>query len=171
MTKTDWICLAVVGASTLWGFWRGLVSELLGLLSWLAAFVLAQWYGEALGGSLPMAGAPELLRVSVGFVLVFVLAVLAGSVLAFVIKSALSAAGMGPADRALGAVFGVGRGVLVLVVFSVVVALTPWRDDPSWAGSRTAALSQMLLRGLMPWLSPGFSKFLPEPIREASVQK
>ena len=171
MTKTDWICLAVLGASTLWGLWRGLASELLGLLSWLAAFVLAQWYGASFGSAMPMAGAPELLRVVVGFVLVFVLAVLAGSVLAFVLKSALSAAGLGPVDRALGAVFGVGRGVLLLVVFSVVLALTPWRDDPRWAESRAAALSDTLLRGLMPWLSPGFSKFLPESLREAEIQK
>ena len=151
--------------STVWGLWRGLASELLGLLSWLAAFVLAQWYGEAAASWLPMAGAPELLRVSAGFVLVFVLSVIAGSMLAFVLKSALSAAGLGPADRALGAVFGAGRGVLVLLVFSVVVALTPWRDDPAWAESRTAAVSDTVLRGLMPWLSPGFSKYLPETLR------
>jgi membrane protein required for colicin V production len=165
MTKTDWICLAVLGVSTVWGLWRGLASELLGLLSWLAAFVLAQWYGEAAASWLPMAGAPELLRVSAGFVLVFVLSVIAGSLLAFVLRSALSAAGLGPADRALGAVFGAGRGVLVLLVFSVVVALTPWRDDPAWSESRTAAVSDTVLRGLMPWLSPGFSKYLPESLR------
>ena len=171
MAKTDWMCLAILGFSTVWGFWRGLASELLGLLSWLAAFVLAQWYGQALGASLPMAGAPELLRVAVGFVLVFVLAVLGGSLLAFVLKSALSAAGLGPADRVLGAVFGIGRGVLVLVVFSVVVALTPWRDDPAWTSSRAAAVSHTLLRGLAPWLSPGFSRYLPEFMREPETQK
>lgn len=165
MTKTDWICLAVFGGSTVWGFWRGLASELLSLLSWLAAFVLAQWYGEAAGRAMPLMGAPDLLRVVIGFVLVFSLSVLAGSVLAFVLKSALSAAGLGPADRALGAVFGAGRGVLVLLVFSMLLALTPWRDDPRWVQSRAAVVSEALLRGLMPWLSPGFSKYLPESLR------
>ena len=112
-----------------------------------------------------MTGAPELLRFSAGFVLVFVAAVMAGSVLAFVLKSALSAAGLGPADRALGAVFGAGRGLLLLLVVSVVVALTPWRDDPAWAESHAASVSGVVLRGLMPWLSPGFSKYLPESLR------
>ena len=114
MANPDWIFLAILGLSTLWGLWRGLASELLGLLSWVAAFVLAQWFGETAGGWLPLAGAPELLRFSAGFVLVFVLSIVAGSVLAFVLKSALSAAGLGPADRALGAVFGAGRGMLLL---------------------------------------------------------
>ena len=165
MARTDWIFLALLGASTLWGFWRGLASEMLGLLSWVAAFVLAQWYGEAAAAWLPMRGAPELLRFSAGFVLVFVASVMAGSVLAFVLKSALSAAGLGPADRALGAVFGVGRGLLLLLVVSVVVAMTPWRDDPAWSESHAASVSAVVLRGLMPWLSPGFSKYLPESLR------
>ena len=165
MANTDWIFLAILGLSTVWGLWRGLASELLGLLSWVAAFVLAQWFGETAGGWLPLAGAPELLRFSAGFVLFFVLAVVAGSVLAFVLKSALSAAGLGPVDRALGAVFGAGRGMLLLLVISAVVAMTPWRDDPAWSDSEAAAVADTVLRGLKPWLAPDFSKYLPASLR------
>jgi membrane protein required for colicin V production len=127
--------------------------------------VLAQWFGETAGGWLPLAGAPELLRFSAGFVLVFVLAVVAGSVIAFVLKSALSAAGLGPVDRALGAVFGAGRGMLLLLVISAVVAMTPWREDPAWAESEAAAVADTVLRGLKPWLAPGFSKYLPASLQ------
>ena len=165
MANTDWIFLAILGLSTVWGLWRGLASELLGLLSWVAAFVLAQWFGETAGGWLPLAGAPELLRFSAGFVLVFVLAVVAGSVLAFVLKSALSAAGLGPVDRVLGAVFGAGRGMLLLLVISAVVAMTPWREDPAWTESEAAAVADTVLRGLKPWLAPGFSKYLPASLQ------
>ena len=165
MANTDWIFLAILGLSTVWGLWRGLASELLGLLSWVAAFVLAQWFGETAGSWLPLADAPELLRFSAGFVLVFVLAVVAGSVIAFVLKSALSAAGLGPVDRALGAVFGAGRGMLLLLVISAVVAMTPWREDPAWAESEAAAVADTVLRGLKPWLAPGFSKYLPASLQ------
>ena len=136
------------------------------MLSWVAAFVLAQWFGETAGGWLPLAGAPELLRFSAGFVLVFVLSIVVGSVLAFVLKSALSAAGLGPADRALGAVFGAGRGMLLLLlVISAVVAMTPWRDDPAWSESHAAAVADTVLRGLKPWLAPDFFKYLPASLR------
>ena len=100
-----------------------------------------------------------------GFCAGFVLAVVAGSVLAFVLKSALSAAGLGPVDRALGAVFGAGRGMLLLLVISAVVAMTPWRDDPAWAESEAAAVADTVLRGLKPWLAPGFSKYLPASLQ------
>ena len=44
MTPVDWILLAVLLASLLLGAWRGLVYELMSMLGWIAAFVLAQWW-------------------------------------------------------------------------------------------------------------------------------
>lgn len=57
MTATDWFLLAVLGASLLLGAWRGLVFELMSMLGWVAAFVLAQWWAPELAPRLPMGGA------------------------------------------------------------------------------------------------------------------
>ena len=62
MTATDWFLLAVLGASLLLGAWRGLVYELMSMLGWIAAFVLAQWWAPEVALRLPMSGATEPVR-------------------------------------------------------------------------------------------------------------
>ena len=41
MSTTDWILLALLAASMVLGAWRGLVYEVLSVLGWIAAFLLA----------------------------------------------------------------------------------------------------------------------------------
>ena len=72
LAPLDWICVAVLLVSLLVGAWRGLVVEVLSVASWLAAFVLAQWFAPDVAAKLPMAGAAEPVRYAAGFVLVFV---------------------------------------------------------------------------------------------------
>ena len=43
MADLDWICLAVLALSLSIGAWRGLVYEVLSVVNWVLAFVLAQW--------------------------------------------------------------------------------------------------------------------------------
>ena len=43
MATFDWVVVALLALSLLVGAWRGLVYEVLSVLSWIAAFVVAQW--------------------------------------------------------------------------------------------------------------------------------
>jgi membrane protein required for colicin V production len=43
MPALDWIFALVLLASLAMGVWRGLVYEILSMLNWVAAFILAQW--------------------------------------------------------------------------------------------------------------------------------
>ncbi len=114
MAALDWILLALLFASTLLGAWRGLVFEVLSVLGWLAAFVLAQWFAPDVASRLPMGQASETMRFAAGFVLVFVVAAFAGGLIAALIKRLVQAVGLRPVDRVLGMVFGALRGVILL---------------------------------------------------------
>ena len=72
MADLDWIFLAVLAASTLIGLMRGLLQEVLSLLSWIAAFILAQWLAPQAAQYIPMGGASDAVRYAGGFVLTFV---------------------------------------------------------------------------------------------------
>jgi membrane protein required for colicin V production len=161
MPALDWIFAAVLLASMLLGAWRGLVFEVLSLLSWVAAFVLAQWLALDAARYLPMDGASAVMRYAAGFVLVFLVVVLLGSLLAVVVKKLTMAVGLRPVDRALGAVFGSVRGVLLLLVATVLVDMTPMKSDPAWQASVGAEVAVAVLRGLKPALPSELNKFLP----------
>ena len=58
MPVLDWVLLAVLLVSLLLGLWRGLVYEVLSVVSWIAAFVLAQWLPAQRPGGAQAAGWP-----------------------------------------------------------------------------------------------------------------
>ena len=161
MPALDWIFIAVLLASLLLGAWRGLVYEVLSLLSWIAAFVLAQWFAPDLAPKLPMTGAGEALRYAAAFALVFVLCVFVGGLLAKLVQKLFAAVGLQPADRALGSVFGVLRGVVLLLAATVVIGMTPLRSGAWWQQSVGAGFTLAALAGLKPVLPLEFGRYLP----------
>lgn len=161
MPVLDWIFVGVLLVSMLLGAWRGLVFEVLSLVSWVAAFVLAQWLAADVAQRLPMSGASDVVRYAAGFVLVFVAAVMLGSLLATLVKSLMSAVGLRPVDRVLGAVFGVMRGVLLLLLATVLVGMTPMKASNTWQESVGVGVAATVLKGLKPVLPADLEKFLP----------
>jgi membrane protein required for colicin V production len=161
MAALDWVFLAVLAASLLVGAWRGLVFEVLSVLSWIAAFVLAQWLAPQAAGWLPMDTAAEPVRYAAGFAIVFIAAVFAGGLLAALTKKMIEAVGLRPVDRALGAAFGLVRGVVLALAAAVVVSMTPLKNEPWWTESVGAGVSMAALRGLKPVLPERFGQYLP----------
>jgi membrane protein required for colicin V production len=161
MPTLDWIFAGVLVASMLLGAWRGLVYEVLSVLSWLAAFVLAQWFAPQAAVWLPLTGASEAVRYAAGFVAVFVAAIFAGSLLAFLIKQLISAVGLRPADRMLGAGFGLVRGVVLLLAVTLVAGMTPLKTGAWWQEAEGPRLATLVLSVLKPVLPEDFGKYLP----------
>lgn len=161
MLALDWIFGGVLLASLLLGAWRGLIYEVFSLLSWVAAFLLARWLAPDLAAHLPLADSGEAVRYAVAFAVVFVLSVLVGSLLASLVQKLFAAVGLRPADRALGAMFGLVRGVLLLLLATVVITMTPLKADPRWQLSVSADLALATLRGLKPVFPQEFARYLP----------
>ncbi|MCX7241380.1 MAG: CvpA family protein [Burkholderiales bacterium] len=161
MQTLDWIFLAIIGVSMVVGLWRGLVYEVLSVLNWIAAFVLAQWFAPEVAQWLPMSGGSEVLRYAAGFVIVFVVAIFVGGLLAFLVKKMVASVGLSPVDRLLGALFGAVRGVVVVLAVAVVAGMTPMRSAAWWLDATGAQWATVALQGLKPVLPQQFGKYLP----------
>ena len=161
MVAMDWFFVGVLVVSLLLGAWRGLVFEVISVGSWIAAFVLAQWFAPAVAHWLPISSTNEALRYGLGFLIVFVGTIFAGSLIAFVVKKLLAAVGLSPADRMLGAAFGMVRGVVILLALTVVVGMTPFKSAPWWQESEGAKLAGVALHGLKPVLPEDFGQYIP----------
>jgi membrane protein required for colicin V production len=161
MPVLDWIVVAVLFVSLVLGAWRGLIYEIFSVLSWLAAFILAQWFAPDVAQRLPMTGSSPAVRYAAAFVLVFLLAVLTGGLIATLARKIFAVIGLRPADRALGAAFGLVRGVVLMLAVTVVIGITPLQSARWWQESVAAELSAATLKGLKPLLPQQFGKFLP----------
>ncbi len=134
MTAFDYAVLAAIGMSVLLGFWRGVISELLALTGWVLAFIAAR-AGVADGAALlARVIADPALRLATAMIAIFVVVLLIVAVVRYLVRRLVQAVGLGFLDRLLGAMFGVLRGVLVVLVVVMLGGLTTlpkqnwWRD-------------------------------------------
>lgn len=160
MSTTDWAFLAVVLLSMLMGVWRGLVREMLSLAGWVAAFFLAQWLAAAVAVHLPLQSAAPSVQYATGFVIVFVGVIFLSALLAWLLGHLMGAVGLRPADRALGALFGLARAGVLLMALAVLVRLIGMSGEAWWRESIIAPWLQVMLDGLRPVLPAAWQAFI-----------
>ena len=156
----DWVVVTLLLGSMLLGLWRGLVYEVLSVLGWIAAFVLAPWFAADVGALLPMGDSAQALRSAAGFVVVFVGVLFVAGFVAWGIKKLVEAVGLRPIDRVLGALFGAARGVVLVLAMAVVVHLTNFADAGWWKESVASGLATGALRGIRPLVPAEFGRYL-----------
>jgi membrane protein required for colicin V production len=135
MTWFDYAVLGVIGLSLLWGVFRGFVREVISLAGWIAAAVVASTFATPAAEWLPSGVSSPVARVAIAFVILFLAVVLAGALLGWLIASLVKAAGLGLADRVLGAIFGFVRGLLLVLVVVMLAGLTALPREVFWRES------------------------------------
>ena len=145
----DIVLLAVFALSALVGLWRGFVFEIVSLLGWLVAFVLANTLGPLLADFIPLDGA---LRLWAAYVAIFVLVLLTCTLLARMLRALVSATPLSLVDHLLGGLFGVVRGAVILVAVGMLVTLSPYAASAPWKNSHGSTWLGLALEGLKPIL-------------------
>lgn len=161
MPILDWILLAVLVVSLFLGAWRGLVFEVLSVLGWIAAFVLAQWLAPDVAPHLPMGNAAGTLRYVAAFALVFVLGAFACGLVAALFRRLVQAVGLRPVDRVLGMVFGLLRGAILILAAGVIIYNTPLQRESWWRESHGARVTVSVLHAFKQALPSGLAQYLP----------
>jgi membrane protein required for colicin V production len=156
MIWLDYAVLGVIGLSVAWGAWRGLVREVMSLAGWMIAFLAANLFAAPLAETLPRSISPPELRVLVAFVGVFVLSLAVASLAGLVLAKMVRSVGLGGLDRTLGGLFGVARGVVIVLAFTLLAGLTRLPLDPMWKESVSGPLLGRVALALKPWLPPAF---------------
>jgi membrane protein required for colicin V production len=140
MTGFDFAVIAILLVSLLVGLWRGLVYEVLSLVGWPVAFVLSKLFAGDVAPMMP--GEQETIRAVLAYAAVFVVALIVWGVLAWLLSRLLKAVGLGWLDRALGGLFGVLRGVLVVLVLVWLAGLTHIPEQPFWRTAQTSKIAE-----------------------------
>ena len=129
----DAAVLLVLAISGLLAFFRGLVHEVLGVISWIGA-ALATIYGFPYARPYAM----ELITVQpiadlAAGVAIFLVTLIVLSILTNFIAHRIRQSALGPLDRSLGLIFGFLRGAALIAVAWVAYTLwVPREDHPQW---------------------------------------
>jgi len=135
MTVVDVVIIFVICLSTFFSLLRGFVKEAISLASWLLAVWLASSFGGRLAAVLPSSIESEAVRQAVGFGLLFVLTLMIGSLVNYLVAGVVKKTGLSGADRVFGMLFGFLRGAMIIMAFVVVGGMTPIPQQGWWQSS------------------------------------
>lgn len=147
MTYFDYLIIGLLVVSVAISIWRGLVREVVSLLSWLFALWLAARLAAGFADWMPAAITSPSVRYVAAFAALFLGTVIVLELLGVLLARLLRAAGLGFVDRALGAVFGLARGALLAWILTLLGGLTSlpqqawWRDSVVAPPLQAAALA------------------------------
>jgi len=136
MNWADYAIIAVLGLSVLMGLWRGFIGEVLALAVWACAFWVAWVAGPALAERFSASISTPSARVILAYGLSFLAVLVAGAIVAYLVRKLVEGSGLSGSDRLLGMVFGLVRGLALVVFVVLLLGFTPFTRDPWWHQSQ-----------------------------------
>ncbi len=134
----NWIDFAIIGIvllSTLVSLVRGFVKEAISLSVWIAAFFISRHFYPYLAIYLSNIQ-DQIVRNGVAIAILFIVTLILGGLLNYLIGRLVHITGLSGTDRALGAVFGLLRGGLIVsAVLFFLDTFTPLASSVWWQNS------------------------------------
>jgi membrane protein required for colicin V production len=131
MNWTDYVLIAVVLTSCVAGLLRGLLREVIALITWIAAVWLAWIYAPLLEPHMGGALAAEGVRPWAARTLIFIVVLLIGTAIGVIVSHFVRLSLLTGVDRFLGAIFGLLRAWVIIGLF-VILAQVLRLDGQSW---------------------------------------
>src|SRR5215813_10962344 len=160
MNGFDLALIAIVALSTLFAFARGIVRELIALATWIAALVAAFAYAGPVSALFPGLDMSAAAKHVLAFALILIAILVAGALVARILAGAVKAVGLGFVDRLLGGMFGVARGLLVVVLFALIAGVTTLPKQDWWQNSMLGRSLAEAALGFKPYLPRAWAERL-----------
>ncbi len=152
MTIFDYLVLFVLISSVVISTLRGLVKEILSLLGWIVAFVVANAYGAQLAPMLPDVLPGETARLILAFVVLFLGVRILMGLLSLAIGAVITATGLTLADRGLGGLFGLARGIVIVLAAVILCGMTSIPQQDFWRNALLSPMAETGARTVKPFL-------------------
>lgn len=132
MNWADWAIIAILVLSVLISLTRGFVREALSLATWVAAFFVAVIFGASFSVLLTDYIDTPSVREMAAYALLFIGTLFVGSILSYLLGALIKATGLSSTDRLFGVVFGLARGVLMVMAILIFLPGLISIDQDSW---------------------------------------
>ena len=129
----DWAIAAIVLVSTLISFKRGLFREALSLVIWTLAVIISIVFHEQLSAVLSPYIESVSLRKVADISSLFVICLIVGGLVSLLVSQLIKITGLSGIDRLLGMIFGLLRGIVVVIVIILIARnLFPLQEEVWW---------------------------------------
>lgn len=136
MNWADWAIVAIIGISSLISIKRGFVKEAISLVKWALAFFIAVAFADRMALLMTDLVDSASLRFLISFIVLFALTLVVGSMVVYLLGEVVRMTGLSGTDRLFGMVFGLARGVIVVMALLILLPMAfPVRQDEWWQQS------------------------------------
>jgi membrane protein required for colicin V production len=152
MNWTDYAIIAVLAASCIVGVVRGLLREVISVITWVAAVLLSWQFASVLAPHLGGALRDEAVRPWAARAIIFVGVLLLGAAIGALVAHFVRLSLFSGVDRMLGFVFGLLRGAVVLGLLAILSHALRLHEEPWYRESTLVPYAEQsgnVLRGLV----------------------
>ncbi len=160
MTLLDLIVLLVLLLTVVRGLMRGLVDTLFSLAAWVLAFLLGKWGALMVAPLLPIGIDNPGIRYFAGFAVVFLVVLIGVLLLGHALASLVKAVGLGGADKMLGGVVGLAKGLVILTGLTLAAGLTSLPRTDFWKQAALSGSLQALAQRALPLVPADVAKYV-----------
>lgn len=157
MTIFDYLVLLVLGLSLVVGVLRGFVREAGALVAWVVAYVVANAFSPQLAGMLTSVPGATV-RLVVAFLVLLIGTRLLMGLVNMAAEALITAGGLSPVDRFLGALFGLLRAVVIILAIVTVCAMTSIPRQPFWKNAKLRPYVEGTARAVKPLLPEALAR-------------
>ncbi|MEM7540181.1 MAG: CvpA family protein [Pseudomonadota bacterium] len=158
MSLVDVAIAAIIVISALISLLRGFVREVLSLIAWVVAFAAVYKFSLPTAELLTDLIDNAVLRNVAGVLLVLFGTLIVVGLINMLIASLIDKAGLSGTDRTLGMIFGLARGVAIVLVFVLLGGLTPAPAEPWWRESQLLLPFESMSLTIIDWLPPDYAQ-------------
>jgi membrane protein required for colicin V production len=132
MNWIDYLLIALVACSFVAGLMRGLLREVIALVTWITAVWVAWHYADLVESHLGGALASESVRTWAARALIFVVIVMVGGVIGLLVSHLVRLSIFSGTDRSVGGLFGLLRGLVMAGLFVMLCHAVRLEGEPWW---------------------------------------
>lgn len=160
LNGVDYTILAIVLISFLISLFRGFICELISLITWVGAFVIAFKFANPAANYLIHVIDSSTVRYVIAFTLIFIIILIIGISINLMIRHLWYRTGTPLIDRILGMFFGIARGIFIVAFILLFVRASALQEEPAVKKSQLIPVFNPIVN----WLH----SFIPEKIVHVS---
>lgn len=136
MIWIDYAIIGLISISLIIGLFRGLIREAFALVTWGVAFWIGLTFSTPFAVLLENLITDPSIRMVAAFTSLFLLTLVVGAIINSLLSVLIRKTGLTGTDRLAGLIFGIGRGVIIIVMLVMLAGLTPLPESLWWKESQ-----------------------------------
>lgn len=160
MIWIDYAIIALIVISLFIGLLRGLIKEAFSLVIWILAIWIGLTFSREFSVFLESMISYPSARIASAFAILFVITLILGGLISFLLNELVKKTGLTGTDRFLGMIFGIGRGLVVVAIIIMLAGLTPLPEDSWWKESVLIPPFQTLAVWLRDHIPSGLASYV-----------